>query len=73
MHHVLELLKKDLFVIMKGYMCNYDFFYKVLSAVVLNRLCNYSFSGGLFLQNFSAFNAWQPFFAFESRVEVKLL
>ena len=25
MHHVLELLKKDLFVFMKGYMCNYDF------------------------------------------------
>ena len=24
-HYVLELLKKDLFVIMKGYMCNYDF------------------------------------------------
>ena len=22
---MLELLKKDLFVIMKGYMCNYDF------------------------------------------------
>ena len=47
MHHVLELLKKDLFVIMKGYMCNYDLC-KVLSAVVLNRLCNYSFSGGCF-------------------------
>jgi len=25
MHYVLEMLKKDLFVIMKGYMCNYDF------------------------------------------------
>jgi len=25
MHHVLELLKKDLFVFMKGYMRNYDF------------------------------------------------
>ena len=45
MHHVFELLKKDLFVIMKGYMCNYDLC-KVLSAVVLNRVSNYSFSGG---------------------------
>ena len=26
MHLVLEILKKDLFVIMKGYMCNYDFY-----------------------------------------------
>ena len=25
MHLVLEMRKKDLFVIMKGYMCNYDF------------------------------------------------
>ena len=38
MHHVLEMLKKDLFVIM--ILC------KVLSAVVLNRLSNYSFRGG---------------------------
>ena len=34
MHHVLELLKKDLFVIMKGYMCNYDFM-QVLYIVIL--------------------------------------
>ena len=25
MHHVLELLEKDFFVIIKGYMCNYNF------------------------------------------------
>jgi len=25
MHYVLELLEKDLLVIIKGYMCNYDF------------------------------------------------
>jgi len=25
MHHVLELLEKDLFVIIKGYLCNYNF------------------------------------------------
>ena len=41
MHHVLELLKKDLFVIMKGYMCNYDFMQGPLYSN-----CVYSFYGG---------------------------
>ena len=47
MHHVLELLKKDLFVNIKV-ICVIMILCKVLSAVVLNRLSNYSFSGGCF-------------------------
>ena len=38
MRHVLELLEKDLFVIIKGYMCNYNFmqgpFYSYVEQVV---------------------------------------
>ena len=47
MHHVFELLENDLFVNIKV-ICVIMILCKVLSAVVLNRLCNYSFSGGCF-------------------------
>ena len=43
MHHVLEMLKKGLFVIMKGYMCNYDFMLGPLYSI-----SEYSFCGGCF-------------------------
>ena len=44
MHHVLELLKKDLFVIMNGYMCNYDF----MQGPLYSFFYEYSFCGGCF-------------------------
>ena len=47
MHHVLELLKKDHFVNIKV-ICVIIILCKVLSIVMLNRLCNYSFCGGCF-------------------------
>ena len=47
MHHVLELLKKDLFVNIKV-ICVILILCKVLSIVMLNRLCNYNFCGGCF-------------------------
>ena len=50
MHHVLELLKKDLFVNIKV-ICVIMILCKVLSAVILNRVRNYYFCGGCFLQN----------------------
>ena len=50
MHHVLELLEKDLFVNIKV-ICVILILCKVLSIVMLNRLCNYSFCGGSFCKN----------------------
>ena len=47
MHHVLELLEKDLFVNIKV-ICVIMILGKVLSVVYLNRMCNYSFCGGCF-------------------------
>ena len=47
MHHVLELLEKDLFVNIKV-ICVIIILCKVLSIVMWNRLCNYSFCGGCF-------------------------
>ena len=72
MHHVLELLKKDLFVIMKGYMCNYDFMQGPFYSYILIGCEIIAFVEGVFAKC-GAFIAWQPFFAFESRVEVNLL
>ena len=57
MHHVFELLEKDLFVNIKV-ICVIIILCKVLSIVMWNRLCNYSFVEGVFVK-FSAFNAWQ--------------
>ena len=50
MHHVLELLEKDLFVNIKV-ICVIMILGKVLSIVYLNRMCNYSFCGGCFCKN----------------------
>ena len=65
------MLKKDLFVIMKGYMCNYNFIQGPF-AVVLNGLCNYSFSGGC-LCKISVHLMHGSHFACKSAFEVKLL
>ena len=64
-------LKKDLFVNIKV-ICVIMILCKVLSAVVLYRLSNYSFSGGCFCK-FQCIYCMAAIFAFESRVEVNLL
>ena len=70
MHHVLELLDKDLFVNIKV-MCVIIILCKVLSIVRLNRLCNYSFCGGCFCKIQSIYYMAANF-AFKSKFKVKL-
>ena len=71
MHYVLELRKKDLFVIMKGYMCNYDFIQGPFCSCV-EQVEQNSFSGGCFCK-MRCIYCMAAIFAFESRVEVNLL
>ena len=71
MHHVLELLQKDLFVNIKV-ICVIMILCKVLSAVVLKRLSNYSFSGGCFCK-IQCIYCMAAIFACKSTIEVKLL
>ena len=71
MHHVLELLKKGLFVNIKV-ICVIMILGKVLSAVVLYRLSNYSFRGGCFCK-FQCIYCMAANFAFKSMFEVNLL
>ena len=70
MHHVLELLEKDLFVNIKV-ICVIINLYKVLSIVMLNRLCNYSFCGGCFCK-IQCIYCMAANFAFKSKFKVKL-
>ena len=70
MHHVLELLEKDLFVNIKV-ICVIIILCKVLSIVMLNGLCNYSFCGGCFCK-IQCIYCMAANFAFKSKFKVKL-
>ena len=70
MLQVLELLKKDLFVIIKV-ICVIMILCKVLSIVNLNRVCNYRFCGGCFCK-IQCIYYMAANFAFKSKVKVKL-
>ena len=63
MHHVLDCLKKDLFVNIKGYMCNYDFMQGPFISFILIGWVIIAFVEGLFAK-FSAIIAWQENFHF---------
>ena len=71
MHHELELLEKDLFVNIKV-ICVIIILCKVLSIVMLNRLCNYSFCGGGFCKIQYIYFMAANFFSFKSKFKVKL-
>jgi len=63
-------LQKDLFV-NKKVICVIMILCKVLSIVMLNRLCNYSFCGGYFCKIQSIY-CMAANFAFKSKFKVKL-
>ena len=71
MHHVLELLERDLFVNIKV-TCVIIILCKVLSIVMLNGLCNYSFCGGCFCK-IQCIYGMAAQFAFKCMFEVKFL
>ena len=70
MHHVLELLEKDLFVNIKV-ICVIMILCKVLSLVMLNRLRNFNFCGGCFCKIQSIYYMAANF-AFKSMFKVKI-
>ena len=67
----LNCLKKDLFVNIKV-ICVIMILCKVLSAVILNRVCIYNFCGGCFCKIQSIYYMAANF-AFKSKFKVKLL
>ena len=71
MHHVLELLEKGLFVNIKV-ICVIMILCKVLSAVILNRVCIYNFCGEYFCK-IQCIYCMAANFAFKSKFKVKLL
>ena len=70
MHHVLDCLKKDLFVNIKV-ICVIMILCKVLSAVILNRVRNYCFCGGCFCK-IQCIYCMAANFVFKSKIKVKL-
>ena len=70
MHHVFELLEKDLFVNIKV-ICVIIILCKVLSVVMLIRLCNYSFGGGCFCK-IQCIYCMAAKFAFKCKFKVNL-
>ena len=69
MHHVLELLEKDLFVNIKV-ICVIMVLCKVLSIVNLSGVCNYRFCGGCFCK-IQCIYCMAAHFACKSIFEVK--
>ena len=63
MHHVLDCLKNDLFVNIKGYMCNYNFMQGPLYSFIRIGWVIIDFVEGVFA-NCSAIIAWQENFHF---------